>query len=179
MTEFASAYGSALYDIAAETNTLDEILEQTKVIVSVFKENPDFVKILDAPMISKKEKLNVVDETFKGKVNVYLLNFMKILVERGGFIEFENCAAVYEKQYNKNKNIEKVVAVTAIPLSESLSEKLTKKLEAVTGKTIVLENQVDPGCMGGVVLRLENSQIDGSVKTRLEAKKSQMFSIIA
>ena len=55
MTEFASAYGSALYDLAAETNTLDEILAELKVLTAVFKENADFVKILDAPMISKKE----------------------------------------------------------------------------------------------------------------------------
>ena len=179
MTEFSSGYGSALYDLAAETNTLDEILEQMKVISGVLRENPDFIKVLDAPMISKEDKLKVVDDTFRDKVNVYLLNFMKILVEKGAMHEFCNCAASYEKLYNKGKNIEKVVAVTAIPLNESLSTKLTQKLESVTGKTIVLENQVDPSCMGGIVLRLEDSQIDGSIKTRLEAIKSQMFSIIA
>lgn len=179
MTEFSSGYGSALYDLAAETNTLDEILEQMKVISGALRENPDFIKVLDAPMIPKEDKLKVVDDTFKDKVNVYLLNFMKILVEKGAMHEFCNCAVSYEKFYNKGKNIEKVIAVTAIPLNESLSDKLTKKLESVTGKTIVLENQVDPSCMGGIVLRLEDSQIDGSIKTRLEAIKSQMFSIIA
>ena len=70
MTEFSSGYGSALYDLAAETNTLDEILEQMKVISGVLRENPDFIKVLDAPMISKEDKLKVEYDKFKDKENV-------------------------------------------------------------------------------------------------------------
>ncbi|MEG2038868.1 MAG: ATP synthase F1 subunit delta [Oscillospiraceae bacterium] len=179
MREFSSSYASALIKLAIETDSLDEIFEQIMIIKEEIISNPNFIKILDAPMIAVEDKLSVADETFKGKINVYLLNFIKILVEKGAMHEFVNCANAFEKLYNEDKNIEKVTAVTAIPLNEKLTEKLIKKLETVTGKTIVLVNQVDPECMGGIVLRLENSQIDGSIKTKLEAIKTQMFSIIA
>ena len=58
--------------------------------------------------------------------------------------------------------------MTAVPMSEAQTEALKKKLEALTGKTIALTARVQPGCLGGVRLEVEGTQLDGTVKNRLD-----------
>ena len=61
-----------------------------------------------------------------------------------------------------------VIAVTKLPLSDELRRKLTDKLSSVTGKTIELECRVDPECLGGVRLDLGGTQLDGTVRHRID-----------
>ena len=70
--------------------------------------------------------------------------------------------------YNESRGIEEVEAVTAIPMSDEQIIKMKKKLEILTGKTVVLKNTVDPAILGGVKLRYLGVQLDGSIKTRLD-----------
>ena len=81
--------------------------------------------------------------------------------------------------YNKEKNIQEITAVTAIPLQGPLFDKLKEKLEQVTGKQVILTNQVDPSILGGVIIRMQDDQVDASVKTRLEDLKQHISAIIA
>ena len=61
-----------------------------------------------------------------------------------------------------------VCAVTAVPMSDALKDKLLQKLQTVLGKTVELSCRVDPACMGGVLLELPGRQLDGTVKQRLD-----------
>ena len=70
----------------------------------------------------------------------------------------------------------KSAAITAVPLSDELREKLIKKLEKDTGKTIALEQRVDKSILGGIILRTENSQTDASVRARLDAIRTELTS---
>lgn len=68
--------------------------------------------------------------------------------------------------------------MTAIPLQGPLFDKLKEKLEQVTGKQVILTNQVDPSILGGVIIRMQDDQVDASVKTRLEDLKQHISAII-
>ena len=72
-----------------------------------------------------------------------------------------------------------MTAVTAIPLDEAQMEKLKNKMAGVTGKQIVLKNQVDPSVLGGVLVRVENKQIDDTIKNRLNELTTRLGQIIA
>ena len=98
-----------------------------------------------------------------------MLNFLKILTEKGYIRHFPECCDSYEEQYNLDKGILPVRAVTAVPLSEEQTGKLTKKLSDMTGKTIKLEKRVDPECIGGVRLDFDGRRLDNTVAHRLEA----------
>ena len=69
--------------------------------------------------------------------------------------------------------------MTAMPLSERLRDKLAAKLEAVSGAKIVLVEKVDKSLMGGIVLRNSDTEIDGSVRTKLDDIKAQIDGVIA
>lgn len=169
MTQVGSVYGEALYELACDENQQDEILEQLKALNKSFHDAPEFIKLLCSHAISKQERCQVLDDSFRGKLNQYLLNFLKILTEKGYMHHFSHCCESYEKHYNEDHNILSVKAVTAVPLTDRQREALTQKLTRTTGKTILLMNRVDPTCLGGVRLDYDGQRLDDTISHRMDA----------
>lgn len=174
MTEVAKTYGEALYELATKEGCSQELLEQMEVLAAAFGEQPDFLKLLSSPALHKEERLAVLDKSFGEQLQPYLLNFLKILLERGSVGEFGGCYAAYKERYNEENGIEEVRAVTALPLSETLFEQLKEKLQQITGKTIRLQNVVDPAVLGGVRLELRGKQLEGTVQHQLESLRRSL-----
>ena len=154
MTQVGNVYGQALYSLAKDEGISGVVLEELQVLQKSFSEEPEFLRLLSAPNLSKEERCQILDSSFRGHVQPYVLNFLKILTERGYARQFSQCCETYVSQYNEDHGILPVKAVTAIPLSKEQMEKLTKKLSGITGKTVMIENQVDTDCIGGVRLTL-------------------------
>ena len=126
------------------------------------------MQLLCAPSISKQERCQILDSSLRSKVHPYVLNFLKILTEKGYIRQFIGCCDAFSKQYNRDNGILEMTAVTAAPLSDELYRKLESKLSALTGKTIDLTCRVDPGILGGVRLDWDGKQLDGTVRRRLD-----------
>ena len=169
MTQAANTYAQALYDLAKEEGLGKSILEELCVLKGVFADTPQYSKLLSTPNIPKQERCGILDETFRGKVHPYVLNFLKILTEKGYIRQFPGCCEAYRSFYNEANGILVVKAVSAVVLSSAQTEKLTAKLEATTGKQIDLQCTVDPAVLGGLRLSYSGMLMDGTVKNRLDA----------
>ena len=141
MTQIGSVYGEALYELACSEGLDKAILDE----------------------------LTVLDDSFRGKVNQYLLNFLKILTEKGYMHHFTHCCEAYTRHYNEDHNILSVRAVTAVPLTDKQAQALTQKLTRMTGKTILLDNRVDATCLGGVRLDYDGRRLDDTICHRMES----------
>ena len=168
MTQIGSVYGEALFSLAKDEKCDAEIMRQLLVLDQSIAAEPDFVRLMGAPNIGKEERCAILDNSFRGKVHEYVLNFMKILTEKGYFRHFPACVQGYRECYNAYHNILTVTAVTAVPLSDAQTAKLSGKLQMLTGKKVSLTNKVDPACMGGVRLDYDGKRVDGTVSNRLE-----------
>ena len=169
MTTVGSAYGEALYDLAKSENLSSEILSQISVLDESFRQEPDFLRLLQSPSLPKQERCQILDSSFQGKVHLYVLNFLKILTEKGYARHFSDCCKAYRQHYNLDHNILPVTAVTAVELSAEQSDKLSEKLSAITGKAIALTNRIDPDILGGVRLDYDGKQMDDTVSHRLDS----------
>ena len=143
MTQIGNVYGEALYSLAREEGLSDAVLQELKLLRDAFTQEPD-----------------------------YVLNFLKILTEKGYARYFCDCCDAYRELYNSDHGILTVKAVTAVALTDQQAAKLSNKLAAITGKTIELQNLVDPGCLGGVRLDYDGKRVDGTVASRLDAVRS-------
>ena len=178
MTEAASVYGEALYALAKDENKSDLILKQLKTLNECFSAEPDFLRLLSAPNVSKIERKEILDTCFKDKTELYLLNFLKILMEKGYIREFSSCVQVFSERYNNDHGIMPVSAVTAVPMSDNQKEKLAAKLSGITGKQIELTNTIDPACIGGVRLDYDGKRVDDTIIHRLDAVSSMLKNTI-
>ena len=169
MTQVGSVYGEALYDLARSENLDETILKELDVLVKSFDAEPDFIKLLGTPSLSKEERCRILDDSFRGKVQPYVLNFLKILTEKGYMRHFFHCCDAYRECYNRHHGILVVTAVTAVALTAAQQARLTEKLSGITGKTIDLRNRVDPDVLGGVRLDYDGKRLDDTVAHRLNA----------
>jgi F-type H+-transporting ATPase subunit delta len=178
MTRTAKTYGGALFDLAEEEGRSRQILEEMTALDAAFRAEPDYLYLLATPSLSKEERCGILDEGFRGKIDGYLLNFMKILCENGTIRQFSGCAAEFRRRYNEANGILEVRAVTAVPMDEALTEKLRSKLTEVTGKEIDLSCRVDPSCLGGVRLEMDGRQLDGTVQHGLDTIRRRLTEMI-
>ena len=169
MTQIGSVYGEALYELACSEGLENTILDELKVLDEGFRQEPGFVKLLGSHSVSKQERCQVLDDSFRGKINQYLLNFLKILTEKGYMHHFTHCCEAYTRHYNEDHNILSVRAVTAVPLTDRQAQALTQKLTRMTGKTILLDNRVDTTCLGGVRLDYDGQRLDDTICHRMES----------
>ena len=168
MTEIATTYGQAMYDLAREEGLAKELLGQLTALDGSLRAEPGFIQLLSTPNIPKEERVRILDDSFRGKLHPYVLNFLKLLTEKGYARQFFQCVKAYRTHYNDDHGILPVTAYTAVELSDELRRKLTAKLSTVTGKTIELDCRIDPETLGGVRLDFDGKQVDGTVRRRLE-----------
>ena len=174
MTEIGSVYGQALYDLAVSEGLSKVILEELEVLRQSFEAEPDFIRLLSAPALSKQERCQIIDDSFRGKIQLYVLNFMKILTEKGYMRHFSDCCAAYRDSYNRDNGILPVKAVAAISLTPEQKKRLTEKLAAITGKTIDLDLRIDPQILGGIRLDYDGKRLDDTVAHRLDAIRNTL-----
>ena len=169
MTQTATTYAQALYELARDEGVDVQILEQMAVLQRAFSEEPDFARLLSAPNISKQERCGILDESFRDRVHPYLLNFMKLLTEKGYARHFVDCCRSYRQHYNDDHGILTVRAVSAVELSQEQKDRLSEKLTQITGKRIELIARTDPSVLGGIRLDYDGKRVDGTVQSRLDA----------
>ena len=168
MSQAGTVYGQGLYTLAMEESLEGQILEELAVLETAFGENPEFLKLLASHNTPLQERLSLLDESFRGKVHSYVLNFLKLLTEKNHIRSFPECCKAYREQYNSDKGILEVQVFTALPLNDAQKVRLTDKLTAITGKEIALLCKVDPSVLGGVRLRYDGCQVDGTIQGRLD-----------
>lgn len=167
MTEHARVYGGSLYDLAAEEKLTDAIRDELLAVKEIFRENPDYLKLLSEPSIKKEDRTKLIEEAFGDKAERYLVSFIKLLCEKGLLNEFEGCTEEYVKRYNADHNIAEAVVTSAVTLNDGQLSALKNKLQTVSGKQIFLVNKVDPSVVAGLKVELEGKQLDGTVQGRM------------
>lgn len=180
MTEqFVKNYALALFSLCCESDTLTDSYEQLKVINGVFDDNEEYAALASLPTITKEEKLKMICEAFEGKVSDVVLNFMCVLTENGRLINFSEIFLEFKKLYFEHIGIVEVEVITTAQLSERLVQKLKDKLSKQLNKQVILDTKIDEKLLGGIVIKYDNKQIDGSLRRKLADIKSSIDSVIA
>ena len=168
MTEAGSVYGQSLYELAKDEQLAKSIGEQLRTLQQCFQSEPDFIRLLSSPNLTKAERCQILEDSFRGKVHIYVLNFLKILTEKGYMRQFSDCCDSFTEHYNADNGIVSVTAVTAVALSSAQQDKLSGKLAQITGKEIQLRNRIDPKILGGIRLDYDGKRLDNTVSHRLD-----------
>lgn len=179
MAELVSkTYSEALFEVALEEDKIDLFLDEINFVADSLKEFPEFQELIKSPTITKGEKKDIVKEVYGGKLSQEMLNFLMIIIDksRAGFIE--GMRDVFVDKVNDHKGIVEAVAITAVPLSDEDKNKLVAKLEQVTGKTVKLSNEIDKSILGGVMVKIGDKVIDGTLKGKLDNIKDELSQII-
>ena len=174
MNRIGTLYGQGLYALAKEEGLEEALLQQLQVLNSCFAQQPEYLKLLASHTLPKQERTALLEEGFRERVHPYVLNFLKLLTEKGYIRQFGSCCRVFQEQYYADKGILEVHAVSAVPLTQEQKQRLTEKLTAITGKQIALVCRETKAVLGGIRLNYDGMQVDGTVQGRLESIGRQL-----
>ena len=168
-------YALALYTVAEEKGKVEEYLNDLREIVSLMKNDVEFLKVIKHPQISTSTKKKMFIKIFKGKIDEDLLSFLLILIEKDRILFTEEKLKEMEKIHLERNNTLLVEVKTVIPLKETERENLRMKLYKMYDKKIIFDEKLDKNIIGGVYIRVGDDVIDGTIKSKLEEMKKLMF----
>lgn len=166
-------YAIALFDIAEKGNILDEFRNELRSIEEVLNENPELVKFLEHPAIDKNDKKDVVQQVFGGKISDTAINTLKLILDNNRIKAFSSIIRSYTEILNKKRNITVAEVITAIQIDEETIEKLKNKLQEKLGQNVIIDAKIDERIIAGMVVKIQDKEIDGSIRTKLENMKKQ------
>ncbi len=174
-------YGEAFFSLCSEENPdgLSDTLNELSELKRVFSENPEFIKLMGTPTISAEEKLSLCEDIIKaGNVSRLTGNLLCLLAEKNRMSCFAGIEKTFRSLYNDKFKLAEITVTSSAPLSENLRKKITEKMSEVMGKKVSLIEKVDKKLIGGVVIDYESRRYDGSVRSRLDALKGELSSVI-
>lgn len=165
----STTYGEALFDLALEEDTLDLVTDEVKVLTEVLASNDELTKLLNHPKISKQEKINVIENVFKGRFSDTIVGFLVLIMEKGRYEEIDSIFEYYLGRVREHKNIGLAYVTSAVALSKEQQNKIEQKLIATTKyKQFDMNYMVDNSIIGGIIVRIGDRVVDNSIKNQLK-----------
>ncbi|MDO8674079.1 MAG: ATP synthase F1 subunit delta [Dehalococcoidia bacterium] len=161
----ARRYARAAFELAIETNDLDGFLSDLKVAAEMMRE-PRVTAVLQNVKVSRLEKKNLMTQLLTG-LRPLVLNLVLLLITKDRQNIIVGIVSEYEQLVNTHRGIEVAEVITAVPVDEEEKAALSDRLSKLTGKRIILSTRVDPQIMGGVIARIGDRVLDGSLRQRL------------
>jgi F-type H+-transporting ATPase subunit delta len=174
----ARRYAEAMLGLALKQNTLDRTLEDVQGLGQLFSKHT-LAFLLREPKISAQRKETVLREALSTRVLPTSLNLALLIVQRGLVDLMPKIATEFQQMVFDYKNQAMAEVTTAAPMDSKQQLLVKQALERKTGKTILLQTKVNPDILGGVVARVGDQVIDGSVQQRLQALKRQLLNGVA
>jgi F-type H+-transporting ATPase subunit delta len=171
----AKRYAKALFELAQEESRLEGCMEELKALERLLDEVPEFEMVLKSPIYPEEVKKQIL-RTIKDQTEMsdLLFRFLGLLVDKNRTDYFRNIARVYEKLYDEHNNIVRAEVTAATDLDERMIEKIASSLKEMTGKTVIVEFRKDPDLIGGVIAKVGDLVLDGSVRTQLRNIKETL-----
>jgi F-type H+-transporting ATPase subunit delta len=169
-------YARALFDSAHRAGTVDQIEADLKAVDQVLRTSPRLSRVLRAPTIPTDQKKELLQRLFGSRVSPLAARFLSLVVERRRETILNEVFVEFSRLANEARNILAVQVTAATPLTDQERDALATALTQRTGKTVTLELKIDPQILGGLMLRMGDTVIDGSVRSRLNQLRDRLQS---
>lgn len=174
----ARRYAGAMFDLALKQNTLEYTLDDLQGLSQLFSKHT-LAYLLREPKVSLHRKETALREALSSKVLPLSLNFALLIVQRGLVDLMPNIAREFQQMVFDHNNQAVAEVTTAAPMDAAQQSLVKAALERQTGRTILLQTKVNPEILGGVVARVGDQVIDGSIRQRLQVLKRQLLNNLA
>jgi len=168
-------YARALFDTANRSGAVDQVETDLRSLDEIFRSVPRLLRALRAPTASSARKRALLESAFSGRVTPLTQRFMALAVDRGREDILGDIYPEFQRMANELRNILPVEVTAATELTQGERDALGASLAQRTGKRIVLQVSVDPSIKGGLIIRMGDTILDGSVRTRLAQLRDRLM----
>ncbi len=174
-SRISKRYAKALLSIGQEDGNYQLYGENLRAFAKFCSENKDFFRVVSTRIFSAEERKQVLEIVLeRSDLHPTVKNFLRVLLEKERIAAIDDICEIYERLTDEISNITRASIITARPLKSDAMVKLEKALEALTGKKIKSEVTEDPSLIGGVVVKIGDMVLDGSVRAQLDGLKESL-----
>lgn len=164
-----SRYAGALFGIAERDGIVDKLELELDTIRDTIMSSRDLQKVMYYSQVNPDEKKAILKDIFKDKISGITFNFLFLLIDRQREAFLDSIVSTFKEMANQFRNTEQVLVTSAVELNENEKTELEKILGKLTGKKVQSSYSVDPLLIGGVVVRIGDRVIDGSIRNKLSS----------
>ena len=173
MEEIAQVYARSLFEVAEEHDKLDVVREQLGQFTDALSQTRELQTFFFSPYFSTQEKQDGLDKAITD-ADETVRNFLALLLENHRMPVIFRVRREFDRLWEDAHDLLPVQITSAVELDPSVAERIGDEIGRQTGRTVELTSTVDPDVIGGIVLRVGNSILDASIRTRLENLRKQV-----
>jgi F-type H+-transporting ATPase subunit delta len=173
MEEIARVYARSLFEVAQEQEKLDEVRDQIGEFADALSESRELQTFFFSPYFSTEEKKEGLDKALEGAEDI-VGNFLAVLIENHRMPALFRIRREIDAMWQDVNQLLPVQITSAIELDEAVAKQIGDEIGRQTGRKVELTSTVDPDVLGGIVVRVGNSILDASIRTRLERLRKQV-----
>ena len=171
----AKSYSRALYELASEEKNLDEVEKETKSLLNLFSSAQEFNTLIKDPTLKQQDQVKVINLiTEKYNLKIVLRKFLNFLIIKRRFFFVEKILITFLKMCSKNRGEISASLIVAKKLNDDELESIKKDLSIKFGSNINLNYRHDPELIGGLIMQVESTMIDTSIKNKLQQIENKM-----
>jgi len=171
----AIAYAEALLELANESNSAAAIGEELRGLRQIIETDKLFAQLLADPAISTEERGQLLHRVFDGRASTLMSHFLGLTNEKGRLVLLPAIAGAYDVLLDRQQGVVEVDVTVAKGLGDDQLEAVRRKVGDSLKRQAVVHQIVDPAIIGGLVLRVQDQLIDGSVRAQLSAMRRQLL----
>jgi F-type H+-transporting ATPase subunit delta len=165
----AGRYALALFELAREQDGLDAVAADLGGLRAMLDESADLRRLIRSPVISREEQGRaIVALAERAGFHQLTRQFVGLLAHKRRLFVLPQIIAVYLEMLSEHKGEVRAELTSAVALSAAQLEAVKERLTASIGQTVTLATAVDPGLLGGLVVRVGSRMIDASLRTKLQ-----------
>lgn len=169
----AIRYAKAMYDIANEENSINEVYKDMNFINELNSGSLDFKNLLSNSQINFQDKKKLILSLIK-QSNALTEKLIDLLIHNKRVKIIGDIASSFIQLYNKNNNIKEATIITASPINNELESKILSMINIKDAKSVNLTNVVNPNIIGGFIIRFDGKEYNASVKQNLNNLKKEL-----
>ncbi len=174
-SKIAVRYARALFLRGKETGENTRLYEDIQKIDSIIRQSEDLKAIISNPVIRFSQKKAILQKVFQPFIGELALRFIILVAENKREQHLPGICRNFTYMVRNELGIVPAVITTVRPLTGEILVSIRENLEKETGKTIRLSEKINPSIIGGMILRIEDLQYDGSISGQLERIKSALL----
>lgn len=175
MSVVGDRYAESLFDLAKEENKVTQYLDDIKLVGEVLDSDPQIVQFFNHVLIENDKKIQLLDQLFKGNVDQYVLNFLKLLVQSRRIRYIDDIVKSYINLSNQYLGIEEGMIYTPYELTDQQIQDIEKAISQKENKKVTLKVSIDPSLLGGIKVQIANRIYDGTIKNKVEMLKKELL----
>ena len=165
--ERTQGYARGIFDMATGEGVLDRVEDELLAVARSFETSPELRSTLTDPQLPVDKKQSILEELIGGRASPLTLGLVQLLVAQGRATDLPAIAAAVADVAAASRDKAVAEVRSAVPLDEQTIQRLTQALSRATGRDVEVKLIVDPAVIGGIVARVGDTVIDGSIATRV------------